>query len=125
MFELQAKGIDYLIRMREDWWLEVRQMLASGESDKEIAFTLPAKEHGLLKKYNTSDDKIKCRLVVVTLPQGGTEVLCTSIRDRERLPYDCFAGLYHYRWNIEEGYKLFKARIQLEAFSGKTAIAVQ
>lgn len=125
MFELQAKGIDYLIRMRGDWWLEVRQMLANGETDKEITFTLPAKERGLLKKYNTGDDKIRCRLAVVALPQGGTEVLCTSVRDRERLPYDCFAGLYHYRWNIEEGYKLFKARVQMEAFSGKTAIAVQ
>ncbi|MBA4139800.1 MAG: IS4 family transposase [Segetibacter sp.] len=125
MFEMQAKGINYLIRMREDWWLEVRKMVSGGVKDKEVTFTLPSNEKDLLKKYNTPDKKIKCRLVSVELPEGGTEVLCTSIVSKEILPYECFAELYHYRWNIEEGYKLFKCRLQLEAFSGKTAIAVK
>lgn len=125
MFEMQAQGIQYLIRMREDWWLEVRKMLASGETDKQVTFTLPVNERELLKKYDTTGDKIKCRLIVVPLPSGGTEVLCTSVLSNETLPYECFAALYHHRWNIEEGYKLFKCRIQLEAFSGKTALAVK
>jgi len=30
MFELQQRGIHYCIRMREDWWLEVRRMIAAG-----------------------------------------------------------------------------------------------
>ena len=125
MFEMQARGIQYLIRMREDWWLEVRKMLAKGETDKEVTFTLPGKERDLLKKYDTTNDKIRCRLISVQLPGGSTEVLCTSVLSHETLPYECFADLYHHRWNIEEGYKLFKCRIQLEAFSGKTAIAVK
>jgi len=33
--------------------------------------------------------------------------------------------LYHFRWNIEEGYKLLKCRLEIENFSGKTAIAVK
>lgn len=68
MFEMQAKGVDYLIRMREDWWLEVRKMVAGGVKDKEATFTLPANEKELLKKYNTTDNAIKCRLVCVQLP---------------------------------------------------------
>lgn len=125
MFEMQARGIDYLIRMREDWWLEVRKMIADGSKDKEVIFTLPANEKALLNKYNKTDNKIKCRLVCIQLENGGTEVLCTSIINKKILPYDCFAELYHFRWNIEEGYKLFKCRLQLEAFSGKTALAVK
>lgn len=125
MFEMQAQGIHYLIRMREDWWLDVRKMLANGETDKEVTFRLPATEMDLLNKYGAKNDKIKCRLVAVQLPEGGTEVLCTSIINEEILPYECFADLYHCRWNIEEAYKLFKCRVQLEAFSGKTAIAVK
>lgn len=125
MFEMQAQGIHYLIRMRENWWLDVRKMLANGETDKEVTFTLPSTEIDLLKQYATNNDKIKCRLVAVQLPEGGTEVLCTSITNKEILPYECFADLYHCRWNIEEGYKLFKCRVQLEAFSGKTAIAIK
>jgi hypothetical protein len=125
MFEMQSRGIDYLIRMREDWWLEVRKMVADGVKEKEVTFTLPANERWLLKKYNRTDNKIKCRLICVELENGGTEVLCTSITNKEILPYDCFAELYHFRWNIEEGYKLFKCRLQLEAFSGKTALAIK
>lgn len=125
MFEMQALGIDFLVRMRDNWWLEVRAMLKDGETDKEVTFKLPAKQKGLLKKYNTKDDKIRCRLVVVELPGGVKEVLCTSVLDKAVLPYESFAGLYHFRWNIEEGYKLFKCRIQLEAFSGTTALAVK
>ncbi len=36
-----------------------------------------------------------------------------------------FGRLYHYRWNEEEAYKLLKSRMELEAFSGKTAIAIK
>lgn len=125
MFELHQRGIDYCIRMREDWWLEVRKMIASGEKDKIVTFKLPAKDRQLLKQFNTTRDKIKCRLVVVDLPEAGVEVLCTSVLGRKILPYKSFVELYHYRWNIEEGYKLYKSRMQLEAFSGKTAQAVK
>jgi hypothetical protein len=125
MFEMQCRGIDYLIRMREDWWLEVRKMLAGGVKDKEVVFHLPANENALLSKYKRTDNKIKCRLVCVQLSDGSTEVLCTSITSKKVLPYACFKSLYHFRWNIEEGYKLFKSRLQLEAFSGKTTLAVK
>jgi hypothetical protein len=125
MSEMQDKGIDYLIRMRGNWWHEVRKMVAEGVKDKEVTFTLSETEKDLIKKYNTSSNQIKCRLVCVDLPGGVTEVLCTSIVSKEILPYECFKELYHLRWNIEEGYKLFKSRFQLEAFSGKTAVAVK
>ena len=125
MFELQMQGIDYCIRMREDWWLEVRAMLNSGEKDKDVSFKLPAKDHDLLATYNTSNDTIKFRLAVVELPDSSKEVLCTSVTDRQRLAYEDLASLYNFRWNIEEGYKLYKCRIQLEVFSGKTAQAVK
>jgi hypothetical protein len=125
MFELQCLGIAYLMRMREDWWLEVRKMLKAGQRDKEVVFDLPAGERELLAKYNTQDTSIRCRLIAVELGDGSTEVLCTSVLDKERLPYECCKDLYHFRWNIEEGYKLFKCRLHLEAFSGKTALAVK
>jgi hypothetical protein len=125
MFELQQRGLHYCIRMREDWWLEVRNMLAEGQKDKIVSLKLSAKDKQLPEQYNTTNNSIKCRLVAVDLPEGGTEILCTSVLDKKRLPYQCFATLYHFRWNIEEGYKFYKCRLQLEAFSGKTAHAVK
>jgi hypothetical protein len=125
LFELQMQGIDYCIRMRDDWWLEVRKMLAEGEKDKVVTFKLPANQSDLLKQYNTSNRVITCRLIVIQLPDGSQEVLCTSVLDCQILPYESFEQLYHFRWNIEEGYKLYKCRVQFEAFSGKTATAVR
>jgi len=125
MFEMQQRGINYCMRMQAGWWLEVRKMIAAGEKDKIVTFKLPAKDKALLTQYNTTNSDIQCRLVIVELPGGGTEVLCTSVLDKSMLPYECFVTLYNYRWNIEEGYKLLKCRMQLEAFSGKTANAVK
>jgi len=125
MFQLQALGIRYIIRMCEGWWKEVRTMVAAGETDKQVTFKLPPSEKALLQQYNTKEDIIKCRLVVVDLPQGGKEVLCTSILDNQTVDYKEFCGLYHLRWNIEEAIKLMKCRMHLEAFSGKTALAIK
>jgi hypothetical protein len=125
MYKLQQKGIDYCIRLCDDWWKEVRKMLAEGEVDKGVIFELSAKDKKAVTADPSGNYQVNCRLVAITLEDGTREILCTSVRDKEALPYECFADLYHCRWNIEEGYKLFKNRLQLEAFSGKTATAVK
>lgn len=126
MFELQCLGIDYCVRLQDDWWLEVRKMIESGESDKIVTFKLPDKSRHLASKYNREKNiEIKCRLVIVELEDGTKEVLCTSVLDRKALPYNCFKELYHFRWGVEEAYKLYKSRVKLEAFSGKTAKAIK
>lgn len=125
MFELQSLGINYLIRMNEGWWLEVRKMMSEDQLDKEVTFQLGAKEKELLKTYNQKDGQIRCRLIKVQLPDGGVQVYCTSVLDQQLLPYECFGELYQYRWQIEEAYKAFKCRLTLEAFSGKTALAIK
>jgi hypothetical protein len=124
MFELQARGIHYCIRLRDDWWIEARK-LCGGDEDRAVVFQLPKNKKELYKQYPDANIDIRCRLVSVTLTDGSKEVLCTSLLDQNDFPVDCFAELYHFRWNIEEGYKLYKCRMELEAFSGKTALAVK
>lgn len=124
-FEMIARKIHFCARMTNDWWLEVKQMLAEGEMDKIVSFQLPKKFHYLLKEYNISSTEIQCRLIQVKLPNGEVMVLCTSLLDQEKYPYEHFSDLYHLRWNEEEGYKLYKSRCHLESFSGKTSIAVK
>jgi hypothetical protein len=123
---LRLKGVDFCFRMKEDWWLPVRSFVASGEKEMIVELSLPARE---VYKPHGSDFKeeppIRLRLVLIELENGEKEVLCTSLIDTERYPYDLFKELYHYRWEIEEGYKLLKERLDLEDFSGKTAKAVK
>jgi Transposase DDE domain. len=125
-FLLQAKGLHFCARMKESWWKEIDKFGKSGEKESIVSFRLPGKGHKLLNDYPKWQDKdLKCRLVRVELPNGESEILCTSLTDMEKYPHEDFCELYHYRWNEEEGYKLFKCRVEVEDFSGKTAVAVK
>ena len=126
LFLLLAMGVDFCMRMKDDWWLSVKELIESEEQERIVKFKLPKKDKKLLKDYPEYVDKeITCRLVCITLETGEKEVLCTSLIDSEQHPVDDFSPLYHLRWNEEEGYKLLKARAEIECFTGKTAIAVK
>ncbi len=126
LFLLMAKGIEFCMRMKEDWWLSVKEFMESGERERIVSFKLPKKDRKQLEAYPEIINKeIRCRLVCIDLENGEKEVLCSSLTDMEKYPYEDFSELYHYRWNVEENYKLFKARVEVEKFSGKTALAVK
>lgn len=126
LFLLKAKGIEFCVRMKEDWWLSVKEFTESGEKERIVEFTLPKKDRTVIKDYPEMEGKsIKCRLIRVDLANGEKEILCTSLLDKEKYLHEDFEELYHFRWNIEEAYKLLKARVDLENFSGKTAKAVK
>ncbi len=126
MFLLVSKGVEFCIRMKEDWWLSVKDFTESDENERIVEFHLPKKDR---KKFTDNpeltDKPIKCRLIKIELADGSKEILCTSLIDSQKYKYDDFEELYHYRWNEEEAYKLLKSRIELENFSGKTARAVR
>ena len=123
---LRYKGVDFCFRMKEDWWLAVRSFVESGQKEMIIELSLPSKDfHKPLGIEFKSEPPVRCRLVLVELENGEKEVLCTSLIDTIRYPYDLFKDLYHIRWGVEEGYKLLKERLDLEDFSGKTAKAVK
>jgi IS4 transposase len=60
----------------------------------------------------------------VKLPTGETETLVTSLNQKQ-LPIRKAAGLYFKRWAVETSYDLLKSKLQLENFSGKTAVSVK
>jgi len=125
-FLLMAKGVHFCARMKDDWWLEVDKFQKSGLKEQIVSFKLPKKDRKLLKDYpEWHEREIHCRLIKIELENGENEILCTSLKDMDKYLYDDFEQLYHYRWNEEEAYKLLKCRIELENFSGKTAIAVK
>jgi Transposase DDE domain len=125
MFELQAQGTEFCMRMKEDWWLDVKGFSESGQKEQQVVFKLPKKDQDLLHSYPQMNKEITCRLISIDLENGEKEILCTSLIDMEKYTYSNFSELYHFRWNIEEGYKLFKSRVEIEYFSGKTARAVK
>ena len=126
LFLLKAKSIDFCVRLKSDWWLEVKRFVESDEIDKEVKFTLPKKDQEKLSEYPDLWDKaLSFRLVKVELENGETEILCTSLLDTQKHDTSEFKELYHHRWSEEEAFKLLKSRVELEDFSGKTAKAVK
>ncbi|RYZ19104.1 MAG: IS4 family transposase [Chitinophagaceae bacterium] len=109
---LGERGIDFVIRVPVRKWHVVRDFVGEGCMEKTLE--VPLKEGGA----------VALRLVRVELGDGTVEVLATSVA-ADRLPAACFKELYHLRWGLEEAYKLLKARLCLEAFSGKTALSVE
>lgn len=125
-FFLKAKGVEFCVRLKEDWWLKVKDFTGSDELEREVVFNLPKKDRSKLSDYpHYQDTTISCRLIKIILADGSKEILCTSLLDTRKYPYEEFAELYHYRWGEEEAYKLLKCRAELEDFSGKTSIAVR
>ncbi len=123
---LFSKGIEFCVRMKENWWLPVNSFAQSDALDMEVVFELSDKdmeEFGL--RYPGMERKVKCRLVKVFLDNGVTEILCTSLLDIEKYPRADFKEIYHLRWGVEEGYKMFKSRIDIEAFTGKSVVSVK
>jgi hypothetical protein len=126
LFLLKAKGIEFCVRLKEDWWLKVKDFTESTEKERIVTFTLPKKDHKKLADFpHMQNTAITCRLIKIELPDGEKEILCTSLVDYEKYTHEQFEKLYHYRWSEEEAYKLLKSRIELENFSGKTAKAVR
>lgn len=125
MMELRHKRIEFCFRLQVGLWSDAKAMIANNETDKIVTFRLHRNDRSHCSAINVPTDPIECRLLVIELDNGNKEVLCTSLVDASKYPYDCFKELYRYRWQIEEAFKLFKCSAAIAEFSGKTSHAVQ
>ncbi len=53
------------------------------------------------------------------------EVLITNLVDSQKYDVSVFKSLYHLRWGVEENYKRLKQWVEIENFSGTSALSVQ
>lgn len=122
---LQSKGSHFIVRMKSNW-LPVKEFLKGRKQDMTVMMEVPDGDFDRYRKqFPRMRKQVKCRLVKIKDEQGNIQVLCTSLLDPVKYKLEELGELYRIRWAIEEGYKMYKARVQVEAFSGKTAIAVK
>jgi hypothetical protein len=84
----------------------------------EAVVTLPRPYRADAQAYECQATPTSVRLVRVVLPNGRSHILMTSLIDTLRYPAADFAALYHARWRIEEAFKRYKHRLNLEHTSG-------
>lgn len=111
MQKIRSLKVDFLFRMKNSWWKKVREFKSLQHDDQVVTF-------------DTKEGGLKARLIRVKLANGEEQILCTSVMSKKFSAED-FGELYHSRWGIEETYKTLKNWIELENFSGKTALSVK
>jgi hypothetical protein len=114
---IRNAGADFCARMPLDTWEAVRRFAKSGMAERVVR----VKPGGV---HQARHQAVKLRLVRVELENGTTEILATSLMNRERYPAAVFGALYHLRWGIEENYKRWKRRLEIENWSGKSVESV-
>jgi hypothetical protein len=121
---LQARKIAWCARVALDTWSVVRDFLAVGQDDAVVTLHPHGEALADCRARAVPTTPIRVRLIRVLLPTGDVEVLMTSLLDAEDCPAEPFADLYHLRWSQEECYKCFKCRVEVENWSGKSALTI-
>ena len=104
-------------------WKVVRKFFRSGLPEKIIQLPIHATSLAQCKQMGLDTNALKLRLIRIE-NDGKVAILITSLTDTQQYPIDIFNDLYHDRWPIEEDYKTIKCRMDLENFSGKSALSV-
>lgn len=101
--QLSGQGVKFCARLPKSW-AATKRAQRGGCADQ-------------IGDFGMHDAPLSLRVVRHALPNGTVLVLVTNVFDPEITPAD-FAALYRGRWRIEESFKLIKARLQVENWSG-------
>ncbi len=120
----QHKQRDWCMRVKADFNTEVSRFVASGATQEIV--TLKANDEARKKCCDKGlpVQPQTVRLVRISV-KNKVYFLITNLLDRQRYPVQALKGLYHTRWQIEEGYKRQKSWLEIENFSGKSVHSVQ
>ena len=115
---------NFCARVSTNKWKVVRKFMTSGKAEKLIHLNAPTSSIAACREHSLDTRPMLLRFIRVELDTGETEVLITSLTDSAQYPHFLFADLYHERWPVEEDYKVVKCRMEMENFSGKSALSV-
>ena len=121
---LLKQNISFCIRAKTKQSLLIKDFVKSGKKEAVVTFEPNKPSIKTCEEKGLSTKPITLRLVRVDLP-NETEVLVTNLMDEETFNASIFKSLYHLRWGIEENYKRLKQWIEIENFSGKSALSVK
>lgn len=112
------KGIHFCARLTQQIWrTTINQVLKSNEKDKiiEIFPSLKSKKRCSEMGIDVASERLR---ILIIEKKESQIILITSLLDQNKHPYELFDDLYHNRWPVEESYKLWKRRLEIENFSG-------
>jgi len=120
----EAKNQPFCMRAKINRGKQYKAFADSGKAQTVITLTPNKKSVEQCKEKGLPTDLLKLRLIRVEL-DGEVEVLITNLMDEQAFPAHVFKELYHLRWGVEENYKRLKQWVEIENFSGKSALSVK
>lgn len=120
----EAKNLPFCMRAKINRGKQYKAFADSGEAQTVITLTPNKRSIEQCKEKGLPIHPIRLRLIRVEL-DGDVEVLITNLMDEQAFPASVFKGLYHLRWGVEENYKRLKQWVEIENFSGESALSVK
>ncbi len=117
---------NFLVRLKKTSFAKAKFLFDKHSEKKDVVLEINAQKY--LKETLRTENlptKMKVRFVQVILDNGTVEVLATNVLSSDRLQTSDFKALYAKRWGIETYYDLIKNRLNLENFTGLTALAIK
>ena len=121
----QAKKQSFCMRAKINRGLQFKQFAESGKAQTMITIEPNKRSIEQCQEKGLPTAPLTLRLIRVELDNNEVEVLITNLMDEKVFPAYEFKALYHLRWGIEENYKRLKQWVEIENFSGKSALSVK
>jgi len=115
----------FCMRAKTNQSLVVKQFIKSRKPQAIMTLEPNKKSIETCQEKNLPTTAQVLRMVRVELGNSEVEVLITNLIDEQIFPAKEFKALYHLRWGIEENYKRLKQWVEIENFSGKSALSVK
>ena len=121
---LRQQEIDFLFRCKVAYSNEVKSFYESGKQEEITEIKAKQKKSFKGLPYN-QHTTLRVRLLRIQLDSGETEILMTSLLDKQKFSHKEFKDLYFKRWKVETFYDRFKNIIGVEQFSGTSHQFIQ
>jgi hypothetical protein len=121
---IRAQNAHFCARMKLSGWHVVERFVAAGLAEQIVPLLPCPAARKECRARQLPITPLMVRLIRVELDNGEIEVLMTSLVDTQRYPIAAFQELYHHRWPVEESYKVWKSRLEIENWSGQSVLAV-
>jgi len=117
-------NLSFCIRAKTNQDIVVKDFIASNKKEALVTFQPGKQALRICKEKGLPVTPVTLRLIRVDLP-NEIEVLITNLTDSVKFDVSIFKSLYHLRWGVEENYKRLKQWVEIENFSGKSALSVK
>ena len=129
MAALHQAQRQFVVRIYPGFCKEVDAFLAGGALDGCIEIDVFAEGRVVnpkFRQYLPELDRcvLRLRIVVLDLRQGSRVILLTSLLDPTLFTCEDLGGIYRRRWPVETQYDLYKNVVELEDFTGLSALSV-